>query len=122
MGLRKRRKEEEQAERVRIEQQFKSKLKSELKAELKVDIYPIVEKLCKELVFELFTDMPFSDRVHLGYGRYQEIRTVKGNIKDSILGFVKEEINTICANQTEAHIDGEVFLDSIIDRIKRKQL
>ena len=93
-----------------------------IKSEIKSEINDSIKDLCRKLIAELFTCKQNSEQIYWGYGHYEKIRTVAGEMRSNIFEFVKDEAVGLCKKEAEQLIDGEAFIDSIVERISKKQL
>lgn len=104
---------------------FKKQIKNAfdaVKTDIKADIKSDIETMCRGLVYELFANKEDEEKKYWGYGHYRRVRTLGGEIKDRIISAVSSELERMCEEKVEAFISGEGFIDSVVERIRKKQL
>ena len=81
-------------------------------------IKKIVSSKCREMVFDLFSSK--QDREMAGWrGRRA---TVVGLLKEGIAARLTNNLDTVCEEKVRDCIYGEAFIDSVVERIRNKQL
>lgn len=99
----------------------KIKIRNELKAKIKNDI----KEICKELIFELFNEKE-DIRVVRGkedwWNCNKTIFSLRKELKDCVVNSVADRCNDIYESKAKEFIAKEEFIDSIINRILKKQL
>ena len=91
------------------------------RAEYKEEIREYLKQCCRKMVVELFASNRDKERPNhlLSFG---EVETIVGSLKEGIKYKVISELTAEERTRVMSYINGEEFIDSIIDRIKRKQL
>ena len=77
---------------------------------------------CGKLVRFIFEDAPDVELSNYGWGRGGFIKTTKGELKHAIAGIVIKDLKDTEQKRIDDKIAEEAFIDSVVDRIKRKQL
>ena len=97
------------------------KAKEALKEELRVDTRTTIKAICKEMVIELFSEPRDTEKEYFYLSSF-EVDTVVGTLRKGVKKSVNEHVGIMCQTEVELLIKGEAFIDSIVDRIRKKQL
>ena len=82
-----------------------------------------IKKHCGKLVKFLFSDeAPNKEYQDYGWGAGDFRRTVKGELKDGIADIVISKIEQEQSKKVYEHLNGEEFIDGIVERILKKQI
>ena len=84
-------------------------------------IRPQINETCRELVYTLFSDKRDKKTVSESWG-YMDVNTLGGEIKERVIKAALEKFNERYKELTKEVIEGEEFIDKIIERVNRKQL
>jgi hypothetical protein len=92
-----------------------NRVREELKAEVKAQ--------CKELVGALFTSKATREREWGGFfAGWEDADSVIGIMKRNISDMALEDFKEQYITHVGRHIQGEAFIDAIVERIQKKQL
>lgn len=98
-----------------------NEIKAEIKAEIKDEIKDEIKELCQGLVAELFGDMRDQYEI-LYYWNKETIKTLGGELKDRMVAAARSEFDELYKTRAKSFIAGEKFIDSVVERIHKKQL
>jgi hypothetical protein len=99
---------------------FKKAIKEEV-SEVMAEIEKEIKDTCRGLVNELFSEQGEEKLVFWRYS-HGYVKTLRGEIKDQIISAAKSEFNKEFKVEAMNFIKGEEFLDSVVERIQKKQL
>ncbi len=78
---------------------------------------------CVELIKSFFDeDAPMDEYVDYGWCDVRAHNTVKGDLRDAIVNDVTKNMSEKERKRIETYISGESLIDSITDRINKKQI
>ena len=83
-----------------------------------------IENLCKRMVVEIFSnprDSEMSSRDGLFFTPF-EVKTIAGEMRQRVVKMAGEDWEKQYKPAAMEFIEGEDFIDSVVERIKRKQL
>lgn len=92
-----------------------------LRAEIAVEQKETIGDFCFQFILEIFSDEKDSESMG-GYPYRYEVKTIGGKFKERAIAAVSKETATECRVAAKSIISGEEFLDSIVERIKKKQI
>ncbi len=97
------------------------KAKKELKQELKQELKDAVEEICIQAIKEMFSVK--SNEKTIGRFPYSyEIMTIGGEFKSRAMQSLGEGLSKKCTKAANDIVLGEEFIDSVVERIKKKQI
>jgi len=97
----------------RLDKKIEERLK-DIRKEFKNQI----EEICIKLLYELLNNEKDCKSILVMF----PIPSLRKKIKDAVLEYVKKDLDKMIAQNTKHLIEGEDFIDNIINRINRKQL
>jgi hypothetical protein len=102
------------------------KLISDIKEELIKEIRDNAKDICREMIEELLLERDEEEYAYFeaggSYFTREKRKTMVGVLKDGIKKKVMAEMEESIKIKTMEHIRGEDFIDSVVDRILRKQI
>ena len=96
-------------------------IKQDIKQEIKDEIYQSIEEICMEVVKEIFSNEK-DKKFAMNRFSIDVINTVGGEFKDRAIEAIKSDAREICEEKARDIVMGEEFIDSVVGRIKNKQL
>ncbi|MCD6184329.1 MAG: hypothetical protein J7K84_00840 [Deltaproteobacteria bacterium] len=94
----------------------------ELKKGMEIEIRSITKGICTEMVKELFSSDKDAEHMYLYFSGSTEVETVVGKLKKGIAKDVLHSFDDTHQTKAMSYIRGEEFIDTVIDRIQKKQL
>ncbi len=98
-------------------------IKSEIKSEIKDYFKEQVEEICLKAIIEMFGDE--RDEIYESFGLGCHgfmVKTIGGELKGRMLTAIDEDYAKKADEAVAKNVEGEEFIDRIIERIKKKQL
>ena len=100
--------------------EIKAEIKGEIKYEIKAEIRSELKDICRDLVYEMFDKEGYLQ--HWGIDFHTRIPTLRKNITDAVIANVRVQFDEIYKSRAKSFIAGEDFIDSVVERIQKKQL
>jgi len=94
---------------------------NEMRAGIKSEINIQVREICRNLVFELFNNKNIEETSYWGNGVFT-VRTLYGELEKHLILDAQNKFLDMYEDRVEKYVASEAFIDSIIDRINKKQL
>ena len=102
-----------------------TRIKDEIKDEIskfKSDTKHGIKELCQNLICELFDDIRDNYTEYRCWSKPRIVKTLNGEIKDRMITEAKNKFDELFDDRVKSLIAGEDFIDSVIERIKKKQI
>jgi len=109
--------------------ELKNEIKNEIKKELKEEFDKEIKYICRKMVISLFSKKEDEELCGNIFGNIFYVKTIRRELKECISKRMQDEINKmddhindLCRKRASLVVSGEEFIDSVIDRINRKQI
>ena len=105
-------------------EKMKQEIKEEIKKDLKAELKESINRDVFNMICDIFNDTRVSKPgyYHSFRGHYGILRDMGTEIRNFHTGVVNSTMAKSITENTTEHLKGEEFIDSIVDRIMKKQL